>query len=245
MMIMKEIQIFFFYSAFFLCLLSSSTIYTLRKDNIYISLGKESSLITQFIKEISLLEDRIDSPVILLKKYIEEGGLIISYEDIVQVFSYIKLFLQEQPESAKLRSLMTKHNYIFEQILNGNFFVIMPDIENNIDMTVTRTTFSGDVTGTETATVVSFVGGQTAVNVAAATVLANTATNTNVTNKLVKRDSSGNFRARTITASLNGNATTATTATNFSGTLSGDVTGGQDGTMVSFVGGQTAANVAA
>ena len=67
----------------------------------------------------------------------------------------------------------------------------------------------------------------------------------NIANDIVVRDTSGNFAAGTITASLSGNATTATTATNFSGSLSGDVTGTQGATVVSFVGGQTAANVAA
>jgi Chaperone of endosialidase len=74
---------------------------------------------------------------------------------------------------------------------------------------------------------------------------ATTATNLNTANAIVARDSSGNFSAGTITATLNGNATTATTTTNFSGSLSGDVTGTQSATVVSFVGGQTAANVAA
>src|SRR5579872_1239725 len=74
---------------------------------------------------------------------------------------------------------------------------------------------------------------------------ATTATNTNTPSAIVARDSSGNFSAGTITANLNGNATTATTATNFSGSFSGDVTGTQSATVVSFVGGQSAANVAA
>ncbi len=107
---------------------------------------------------------------------------------------------------------------------------------------------SGDVTGTQSATVVSTVGGQTAANVAAATVLANAATNANTPSTIVARDASGNFSAGTITANLignvTGNATTAVTATNFTGSLSGDVTGTQGATVVSFVGGQTAANVA-
>ncbi len=94
---------------------------------------------------------------------------------------------------------------------------------------------------------VSLVGGQTAANVAAATVLANAATNAiqHIANAIVKRDASGNFAAGTITANLSGNATTATTATIFSGSLAGDVTGTQGATVVSLVGGQTAANVAA
>ena len=100
------------------------------------------------------------------------------------------------------------------------------------------------MTGTQSATVVSFVGGQTAANVASATTAANTATNANTANTIVKRDGSGNFSAGTITANLNGNATTATTATNFSGSLAGDVTGTQSATVVNFVGGQSASNVA-
>src|SRR5438477_474426 len=80
---------------------------------------------------------------------------------------------------------------------------------------------------------------------------ATTATSANTPNTIVLRDGAGNFSAGTITAALNGNATTATTATtatnatNFTGSLSGDVTGTQGATVVSFVGGQTAANVAA
>ena len=73
---------------------------------------------------------------------------------------------------------------------------------------------------------------------------ATTATSTDTANAIVARDGLGNFSAGTITASLNGNATTATSAGSFSGNLSGDVTGTQSATVVAFVGGQTAANVA-
>ena len=73
---------------------------------------------------------------------------------------------------------------------------------------------------------------------------ATSATSSNVPSTIVMRDASGNFSAGTITANLNGTATNATTAVNFSGSLSGDVTGTQSATVVSFVGGQSAANVA-
>ncbi len=46
-----------------------------------------------------------------------------------------------------------------------------------------------------------------------------------------------------FSGSLTGNATTATTAASFSGTLTGDVTGTQNATVVSSVGGSSAANV--
>ncbi len=99
----------------------------------------------------------------------------------------------------------------------------------------------GDVTGTQSATVVSLVGGQTSTNVAAGVVLANASTNLNTINTIVKRDGSGNFTAGTITATLIG---TASSAVAFSGSLVGDVTGTQGATVVSLVGGQTSANVA-
>jgi uncharacterized protein (TIGR02145 family) len=59
---------------------------------------------------------------------------------------------------------------------------------------------------------VSSVGGQSAANIAAATLLANSANSANILNTIVRRDLSGNFSAGTITADLTGNATTATTA---------------------------------
>ena len=85
----------------------------------------------------------------------------------------------------------------------------------------------GDVTGPSNANTVAFVGGQSAANVAAATVLANAATPNDTPNTIIKRDGSGNFSASTITANLDGNATTATSAGSFTGNLAGDVTGPQ------------------
>jgi hypothetical protein len=64
----------------------------------------------------------------------------------------------------------------------------------------------GDVTGTQGASVVSMVGGSSAANVHAAELLANAAVSTNTVSTIVKRDSSGNFAAGTITANLTGTA---------------------------------------
>src|SRR5207244_12423078 len=52
---------------------------------------------------------------------------------------------------------------------------------------------NGDVTGTQSATVVSLVGGQSAANVAAGASAANSATSANTPGTIVKRDASGNF----------------------------------------------------
>lgn len=62
-------------------------------------------------------------------------------------------------------------------------------------------------------------------------------TSTNTPSTLVLRDSSGDFSAGIITATLNGSAGS------FSGSLVGDVTGTQGATVVSTVGGKTAAEV--
>lgn len=99
---------------------------------------------------------------------------------------------------------------------------------------------AGDVTGTQGATVVAFVGGQSAAAVSSAATTVQAATSGAVNSTLVKRDTSGNFSAGTITATLNGSATSAGS---FSGSLAGDVTGAQGSTVVALVGGQTAAAV--
>jgi hypothetical protein len=88
---------------------------------------------------------------------------------------------------------------------------------------------TGDVTGTQAATVVSTVGGVTSTSLAAGATLANAATHANTASTLVRRDASGNFSAGTITAALNGNASTAT---DFTGMLAGDVTGSQAATVI-------------
>ena len=66
---------------------------------------------------------------------------------------------------------------------------------------------NGDVIGTQKATAVSLVGGQTAAAVATATMLANAATNAGTGGALVRRDKHGNFDAGTITANVVGNVT--------------------------------------
>lgn len=57
------------------------------------------------------------------------------------------------------------------------------------------------------------VGGSSAVDIHAAELLANTATNVNTVSTIVRRDGAGGFNAGTIGANLNGNADTATNLT--------------------------------
>src|SRR4029079_823441 len=85
---------------------------------------------------------------------------------------------------------------------------------------------SGDVIGTQNATVVSSVGSQTATSIANSTIAVSSATNANNSGTIVKRDNLGNFSAGTITASLNGNATSATTAETAATLATGATIGG-------------------
>lgn len=99
---------------------------------------------------------------------------------------------------------------------SGNFTAgtITATLSGNATTATTATNFSGslvgDVTGTQGATVVSTVGGQTASNVAAGVTLANAATDANTANAIVRRDSSGNFATTMVT--LSGTTTNATDA---------------------------------
>jgi len=99
---------------------------------------------------------------------------------------------------------------------SGNFSAgtITANLSGNATTATTSTNFtgslSGDVTGTQSATVVSFVGGQTAANVAAATVLANAATSANTASTIVKRTATGGFSAGTVSVTDSVISSTAT-----------------------------------
>lgn len=128
---------------------------------------------------------------------------------------------------------------------NGNF---TGNVTGNVSGSAASFTGSltGDVTGTQSTTVVSTVGGISAANIAAGTTLANNASAASDPSTLVRRDASGNFSAGIISAALNGNAATATTAgsaAGFTGSLVGDVTGTQGATVVASVGTSTASNI--
>ncbi len=85
---------------------------------------------------------------------------------------------------------------------------------------------SGDVLGTQRATVVASVSGQSAANIANGASAANSATSLNTTSTIVKRDASGNFAAGTITAtgfSGNGSALTNLNASQLSATSGGNI----------------------
>lgn len=72
---------------------------------------------------------------------------------------------------------------------------------------------TNDLGGTADAPTVASVGGTSAASISTGIAAVTNATHLNTAGTIVKRDASGNFAAGTITATLNGNATTATTAT--------------------------------
>jgi hypothetical protein len=81
----------------------------------------------------------------------------------------------------------------------------------------------GDLSGTYPNPSVATVGTSSAANIHAAELLTNAATNLNTASAIVKRDSSGNFSAGTVTGS-------------FSGPLTGNVTGNVSGTAANVTG---------
>jgi hypothetical protein len=156
------------------------------------------------------------------------------------------------PELAVTPSVPAPGTLLFFTKTDGNAYILnSAGMLSVIGSVSAITSLTGDVTGTgpgATVATVQFVGGQAAATIAASVVEVGAATSANVINTLVKRDASGNFSAGTITATLNGNASTATSAISsisFTGALAGDVTGTQSLTVVAFVGGKTAADVAA
>jgi len=130
------------------------------------------------------------------------------------------------------KAVLTNVNNVIAGVINGNGGGLTNLNAANLTGTFTgnvigaassATSFSGslagDVTGTQSATVVSTLGGQTATNVASGASAANAATSVNIASTIVKRDASGNFSAGTVT--LNGNlnlpATTASAGIIYSG----------------------------
>jgi hypothetical protein len=103
-------------------------------------------------------------------------------------------------------------NGTFTGTLNGNATTATSAIQAATALTANNFSGSllGQVVGTQGATTVVAVGGQSAGNVASGASAANAATSANTASTIVKRDASGNFSAGTITANFNGNGSALT-----------------------------------
>jgi hypothetical protein len=128
------------------------------------------------------------------------------------------------------------------------FGKVQTQINDAISAATAITALTGDVSATGPGSVpatVNSVGGSSAVNIHSAELAANAATPSNTSSTIVKRDASGNFSANIITAGLTGNVTgnVSGSSGSFTGSLVGDVTGTQGATVVSTVGGSSAANI--
>jgi len=104
---------------------------------------------------------------------------------------------------------------IVKRDASGNFAanVITASLSGNATTATTATSFSGnllgDVTGTQAATVVDTVGGQTAADISTSVDDTQAATSVNTASTIVKRDASGDFAANVISADLIGDVTGA------------------------------------
>ncbi|MFM1775201.1 MAG: hypothetical protein RJA53_811 [Bacteroidota bacterium] len=96
---------------------------------------------------------------------------------------------------------------------------------------------AGDLGGTASIPLVVSIGGLSKDDIAAATILANTATAQNTASTIVKRDASGNFIASNITSNIIGNITG-----NVTGNLVGNVTGSLIGNATNVSGVVAVAN---
>ena len=113
--------------------------------------------------------------------------------------------------------------------LSGN--IVNADISSSAAIAYSKLNLAGGIVNADVASgaaigysKLSLTGGIVDADVSASAAiasskLADAPTNLNTANKIVKRDSSGNFSAGTITAALSGNATTATSLSNSSNTF--------------------------
>jgi hypothetical protein len=141
---------------------------------------------------------------------------------------FVEIVTPAAPSTGKVLLYAKPDGFLYSLDDNG----VETKLSNSPDTGITD--LSGDVSasgpGFAVATVNS-IGTSSAANVHSAELLANAATNLNTASTIVKRDSSGNFVAGTITANLTGNVSGSSGS--FTGSLLGDVTGTQGATVVS------------
>lgn len=173
--------------------------------------------------------------------------------------------LQAEQATHAVQADSAEHAIIADKALNAEQAVHALDADRAVqaDNATQANTFTasldGDVTGNQNSTVVARVGGQSAAQIAATVQTVQAATARNTADTLIMRDSAGNFEAQMIT--VHGSTTHPTDVVtkqyvdtvltsvvqqqNHPTSLAGDVTGMHDATVVTSVGGQSAAQIAA
>jgi len=91
--------------------------------NYYLYLGKELSNITDFVLEISSLDNNPHSPLSDFKKYIEEGFFVAEHDAVVELLQYIELFLQKNYsvlEPVYAQEITINLNTLIDQVIEGS-----------------------------------------------------------------------------------------------------------------------------
>jgi hypothetical protein len=103
--------------------LSGQSCQGFQDKEIYISLDKKMSDIPHVIREISDLDDDLNSPVNRLKKHIDDGFVVGLHDDIVSVLDYADSFLLHQQDSVKKQELTAKLDHVIECVLSGSLTI--------------------------------------------------------------------------------------------------------------------------
>jgi hypothetical protein len=149
------------------------------------------------------------------------------------------LFLVDDGGAGTERSMLASRipTYVFSKV-SGDI-----TIASNGTATIAANSVSlgTDTTGNYVASITngSYITGANGGSEGAALTIAVDATNANTASKVVARDASGNFSAGTITASLSGNATTATTASTSTNVVCTENNSTNETTYLVFVDGAT------
>src|SRR5690606_5171589 len=116
-------DIFPFYS---LVLFSLSFLLTLplslsaheKHNNYYVSLNESISDLSDIITQISRLDNSNESPLHILRKDLEDGAVIVSQGELLEILNYAHELADKQ-EFQNKKGLINKINDVIEQIMNG------------------------------------------------------------------------------------------------------------------------------
>ena len=108
----------------------------LEADVLYVYLGKELSNIAHVLKEISLLDKNNNSPLVLLKKHIEDGLLLSHHEEVSDALEYAEQTLQDhykQLDYLKAEELFFELIDVINKFMNGSLTVSMSTVKQYVE----------------------------------------------------------------------------------------------------------------
>ena len=95
-------------------------------DESYLYLGHEVSGISQLVSDLALLDNNDHSPIIQLKKHIDNGCNIAQYDAVTEVIEYMQIVLHEnynKLNSAQFKKIIRDIDIITDQINKGELTV--------------------------------------------------------------------------------------------------------------------------